>query len=213
MVRRASRPLLIALGAASALGFGLAVAQPAAEAPAAPQPPAPSAVAPPAPVAPRPAPAPRPPPAPVLGDMPPEEEAAAAPPPPAASAAPPASDASSAPAKPAPPKRVLYTAAVLQVLDKVTAESLRFEAPVHKFIRYKGLIFLVNTCQSGDPGDPMAAHVEIDSQPPSLPGRPSNPIKLVYRGWMFADTPGPHPFSHPVYDVWLIACKMASPGA
>jgi hypothetical protein len=120
---------------------------------------------------------------------------------------------SSAPAKP-PPRRVLYTAAVIQVLDKVTAESLRFEAPLHKFIRYKGLIFLVNTCQSGDPDQPgAAAHLEVDSQPPSPPGRPPNPVKLVFRGWMFADTPGPHPLEHPVYDAWLIACKTASPGS
>ena len=119
---------------------------------------------------------------------------------------------SSAAAKPAPPRRALYTAAVIQVLDKVTAENLRFEAPLHKFVRYKGLIFLVNTCQTTS-DQPSAAHIEIDSQPPSLPGRPQNPVKLVYRGWMFADTPGPHPFEHPVYDAWLIACKMASPGA
>ena len=123
---------------------------------------------------------------------------------------------SSAPARPygirpAQPRRVLYTAAVIQVLDKVTAESLRFEAPLHKFIRYKGLIFLVNTCQSGQPDQPpYAAHLEVDSQPPALPGRPPNPVKLVFRGWMYTDTPGVHPFEHPVYDAWLIACKTVS---
>ena len=42
------------------------------------------------------------------------------------------------------------------------------------------------------------------------PGRPPNPVKLVFRGWMFSDTPGPHPLEHPVYDAWLIACKNAS---
>jgi len=123
---------------------------------------------------------------------------------------------SSAPARPfgirpAQPRRTLYTAAVIQVLDKVTAENLRFEAPLHKFIRYKGLIFLVNTCQSGQPDQPpYAAHLEVDSQPPSLPGRPPNAVKLVYRGWMFTDNPGVHPLEHPVYDAWLIACKTVS---
>jgi hypothetical protein len=121
---------------------------------------------------------------------------------------------SGTPAKPAPPKRTLYTAAVIQVLDKVTAQSLRFEAPLHKFIRYKGLIFLVNTCQTDSSEPPVtAAHLEIDSQPPAVAGRPQNAVKLVFRGWMFADSPGPHPFEHPVYDAWLIACRTASPGA
>jgi len=158
------------------------------------------------PQSPAPAPAPtpivRPPTPPVVAALPPEEPAAPAPvdvPPPSA--------------RPAPPpalRRTLYTAAVLQVLDKVTAETLRFEAPLHKPVRYKGLIFVVNTCQSGAVDQPKAAaHLEIDSQPIAMPGRPENPIKTVYRGWMFADTPGPHVFEHPVYDAWLIACKMA----
>ncbi len=168
--------------------------------------------------APSPAPSP-PPPSPAQPIAPPPEAAA-----PPVSSAPqadqgelPGSDEdSSAPAKsfgvrPAQPRRVLYTAAVIQVLDKVTAESLRFEAPLHKFIRYKGLIFLVNTCQSGQPDQPpYAAHLEVDSQPPALPGRPPNLVKLVFRGWMYTDTPGVHPFEHPVYDAWLIACKTVS---
>ena len=121
---------------------------------------------------------------------------------------------SAAPAKPPPPKRTLYTAAVIQVLDKVTAESLKFEAPLHKFIRYKGLIFQVNTCQVDSAEPPVtAAHLEIDSQPPAMPGHPQNAVKMVFRGWMFADAPGPHPFEHPIYDAWLIACRTASPGA
>ncbi len=104
------------------------------------------------------------------------------------------SPTSGAPAKPAPPKRTLYTAAVIQVLDKVTAESLRFEAPLHKFIRYKGLIFLVNTCQTDSSVPPVtAAHLEIDSQPPALAGHPQNAVKLVFRGWMFRRCAGTAP--------------------
>jgi hypothetical protein len=113
--------------------------------------------------------------------------------------------------KPPPPKRVLYTAAIIQVLDKVTAESLKFEAPLHKFIRYKGLIFLVNTCQTDGSEPPVTtAHLEIDSQPPALPGHAPNAVKLVYRGWMYADMPDVHPFEHPIYDAWLIGCRQAA---
>jgi hypothetical protein len=193
---RGSSALRLALGVTALLSAAaLASAQPAP-----PQPPGPA-----------------PAPAPAAPAGPPPEEAA---PPPAASNAPaapqaelPDSDAESsarpAPSFKAPPRRTMYTAAVIQVLDKVTAESLRFEAPLHKFIRYKGLIFLVNTCQSGQADQPpYAAHLEVDSQPPALPGRAPNPVKLVYRGWMFTDAPGTHPFEHPVYDAWLIACKQ-----
>src|SRR5581483_609414 len=85
----------------------------------------------------------------------PPEEAEAGPPPSAGASGP---APSAAPVKPPPPRHTLYTAAVIQVLDKVTAESLRFEAPLHRFIRYKGLIFRVDTCQSSeDPDQPSAA--------------------------------------------------------
>lgn len=195
---------------ATAAAFSLASAQPVPPAEVPPQETAPAPVPPPVPPNATPGGAPTPPPpeaaAPVIAPLPEEQPAR-----PAAPSAPPPTAAAK---PPPPPRRTLYTAAVIQVLDKVTAENLRFEAPLHKPIRYKGLIFQVNTCQSGTPDQPTpAAHLEIDSQPPALPGRPENPVKMVYRGWMFADTPGPHPFEHPVYDAWLIACKTASGGA
>jgi len=196
MSARVSSRLLLA--AALAAVAGLAIAQPLDQA-AEPPPPGPGTEAP--------AKAPVTAPNAVVPVLPPEEVTA----PPASETAAPLASSSSAPVQPPPPRRTLYTAAVIQVLDKVTADNLRFEAPLHKFIRYKGLIFLVNTCQSGVDNQPgSAAHLEIDSQPPAAPGRPANPTKLVFRGWMFTDTPGPHPFEHPVYDAWLVACKMTS---
>jgi hypothetical protein len=117
-------------------------------------------------------------------------------------------------AEPKPgPKRALYNAAVLQVLDKVTTETLRFEAPLNKPIRYKGLIFTVHTCQVEPTGTrpPAEAHLQVISQPVPLPGRPSTPAREVFRGWMYVDAPGVHAFEHPVYDAWLIACKTAAP--
>jgi hypothetical protein len=113
---------------------------------------------------------------------------------------------------PPPPKRTLYNAAIIQALDKVTAESLRFEIQVHKPVRYKGLIFILHTCEASSSGQLPAAfaHLEIDSQPQPLPGRPPNPARLVFRGWMAADAPGLHPLEHPVYDAWLIACKTSA---
>ena len=198
---------LLAPAVFAAVSVGLASAQPLPLPPeeAAPQEAAPDASAPPGAPAPGAVPAPG---TPSPAELPPEESDKLPP-----SDAKPLPSSSAAAKPPAAPRRTLHTAAVIQVLDKVTAENLRFEAPLHKFIRYKGLIFLVNTCQGGADDQPPSAHLEIDSQPPQAPGRPANPVKLVFRGWMFADMPGPHPFEHPVYDAWLIACKTAAPGA
>ena len=70
-----------------------------------------------------------------------EKEVAPAPPPPAAIT------------KPAgvPIRRARYDVAVLEALDKVTAESLRFEAAVGRPVRYKSLIFTVKACERSAP--------------------------------------------------------------
>ncbi len=130
----------------------------------------------------------------------------------AASDAPPASSAPPKPVEPAKPVR--RAAAIIQALDKVTAETLRFEAPVNQPVRYKDLVFIVHVCEDGAEGQRgAAAHMEIDSQPRPAPGRAAAPSRQVFKGWMFANAPGLHPFEHPVYDAWLIACKAASPSA
>jgi hypothetical protein len=129
--------------------------------------------------------------------------------PPASDAAPAASD--EAAAKPAPPpKRPRRTAAVIQALDKTTAETMRFEAPVGQPIRYKDLIFTVHACEDSAPElgqRGAAAHLEIQSAPLPVPGRDTPPTRQVFRGWMFANAPGLHPFEHPVYDAWLLGCR------
>ncbi len=118
------------------------------------------------------------------------------------------------PAKPsAPLKRPRRTAAIIQALDKTTAETLRFEAPIGQPIRYKDLVFTVHVCEDSAPElgqRGAAAHLEIDSAPRPLPGRATPPTRQIFRGWMFASSPGLHPFEHPVYDAWLIGCRQTN---
>jgi hypothetical protein len=131
--------------------------------------------------------------------------------------APSAAASSQSAAKPAEPlKRPRYTSAVLQALDKVTAQTLRFEVPINKPVRYKTLIFVVRACETTAPDEGFtdaAAHVEIDSQPIPQDGKAPPPARQVFRGWMFANAPGVDLFQHPVYDAWLIACKTEAPSA
>ena len=105
------------------------------------------------------------------------------------------------------------TAAIIQALDKTTAETLRFEAPVGQPIRYKDLVFTVHVCEDSAPElgqRGAAAHLEIDSSPRPIPGRATPPTRQLFKGWMFANSPGLHPFEHPVYDAWLIACRSTA---
>jgi hypothetical protein len=153
-------------------------------------------------------------------DVPPEE-AAPVPPPRAVptdetntATADEAEPAAPEPPKPAEPlKRPRYMSAVLQALDKVTGKSLRFEARVNEPVRYGSLILAVHACETTAPDEDMSdsiAHLEVTSQPAPVGGRTAPPHQ-VYRGWMFASSPGLHPFTSPGYDLWLIACKTPSP--
>jgi len=120
-------------------------------------------------------------------------------------------------AKPVEPaKRPRSNVAILQALDKVTTETLRFEAPVGQPIRYKTLIFTVRACETtaADELAPVtAAYVVVDTQPKAVSGRLAPAGRQIYKGWMYANAPGVHPLEHPVYDAWLIACKATTPEA
>ena len=125
-----------------------------------------------------------------------------------------AAAATAAPDKPAEPtRRPRYGSAILQAVDKVTAETLRFEAKVGEPIRFKGLVVTVNTCETtaADEDAPDSiAHMQVLSQPE---GMASVSAREAYRGWMYANAAAVHPFQHPVYDLWLIACKAQAPSA
>ena len=148
----------------------------------------------------------------LAGQAPPDEA-----PPPAAEAradVAPAAEPDAPP--PAPLKRPSFEVAVLQVADKVTAETLRFEARVGEPVRYKGLVVTVHACEgtAADEDQPdSVAHLAIGSAPPAVAGRAPPPARQVFRGWMFASSPSLHPLESPGYDVWLIACKTSAPPA
>lgn len=114
----------------------------------------------------------------------------------------------------APTRRARYDVAVLQALDKVTAETLTFAAPVGRPVRWKGLIFTVRACERSAPDEPVddsIVYLTIDSQPRPQPGKPTPPPRQAFKGWMYASSPGLNPMEHPVYDAWLITCKAAAP--
>lgn len=162
--------------------------------------------------------------APIAG-APPEEAPPATVAPPVPAVAPPVKADEVAPAappkeqvaeKPAaqPIRRARYDVAVLQALDKVTAETLRFEAAVGRPVRWKGLVFTVRACERSAPDeaiDDAIVYLTIDSQPRPQPGRPTPAPKQAFKGWMFASSPGLNPVEHASYDAWVISCRASAP--
>jgi len=111
-------------------------------------------------------------------------------------------------------KRVRQDVAVLQAIDKVTAETLRFKAEIGKPVRYKNLVFTVKACEraaSDEAQDDSMVYLTIYSQPRAASGKPTPPARQAFRGWMYASSPGLNPLEHPLYDAWLITCTTAAP--
>lgn len=111
-------------------------------------------------------------------------------------------------------QRERFNVAVLQAVDKVTAETIRFEAPVGQPVRYKSLILTVRACErtaADEPTEDSIAYLTVDSQPRAQAGRPTPGARQVFRGWIYASSPGLNGPEHPIYDAWLITCRTSTP--
>ncbi len=100
-----------------------------------------------------------------------------------------------------PGKRV----AELQGLDKVTARTQRFYAPVGEATRFGTLEITVGDCLVNVPEAPpeSAAYLTI------VDHKPGQAAEKLFAGWMFASTPSLSALDHGVYDVRVLACTMA----
>ncbi len=105
----------------------------------------------------------------------------------------------------AQPAAAAETVAVLQGLNKITARVSAIEAPVERPVRFGTLEITVRTCHKAPPEKPpeSAAYLEIrDLKPGERPNE-------LFLGWMFASSPALSALEHPVYDIWVLDCRVA----
>jgi hypothetical protein len=99
--------------------------------------------------------------------------------------------------------------AVLQGLDKMTAQVSEIVAPVGKTVQFGSLAITVRDCEKNPPEDRPedAAFLQINEV------RPGEQTLQRFSGWMFAQSPALSSLENPVYDVILLSCKAASGSA
>jgi hypothetical protein len=104
-----------------------------------------------------------------------------------------------------PGKRV----AELQGLDKVTARTQRFYAPVGQATRFGTLEITVGDCLVNVPeaSPESVAYLTI------VDHKPGQAEEKLFAGWMFASAPSLSALDHGVYDVRVLACTMAQGSA
>jgi hypothetical protein len=89
-------------------------------------------------------------------------------------------------------------------LDKITGRTITFDVLVDETVQFGALQVTPRVCHTRPPTEPAqtTAFVEVDEI--TL----SNEIQRIFTGWMFEASPGLNAIEHPVYDVWLVGCKL-----
>jgi hypothetical protein len=95
--------------------------------------------------------------------------------------------------------------AELQGLDKVTARTQRFYAPVGQATRFGTLEITVGDCLVNVPEAPPEAVAYLTI----IDHKPGQAAEKLFAGWMFASTPSLSALDHGVYDVRVLSCTMA----
>jgi len=96
-----------------------------------------------------------------------------------------------------------YQTAVLQGLDKVTARVTTLRTSVGGTVHFGTLEVIVRHCDKRPPEEPPESTAFLDI----WELRPGEAALDLFRGWMFASSPGLNALEHPVYDIWLLDCE------
>lgn len=108
-----------------------------------------------------------------------------------------------------PARRQRRKFAIIQAIDKVTAETMKFEVEVGgRPVRFnRNLVFAVRACEVSTPDElteDSIAYVDISQQ--SRGNQPAE-SRQIFRGWMFASSPAVSGLQSPNYDAWIVGCK------
>ena len=93
--------------------------------------------------------------------------------------------------------------AVFDGLDKITGRIISFEVAINETVQFGALQITPRVCYSRPPTD--APQTDAFAQVDEIDELKQ--IKRIFSGWMFADSPGLHGVEHPIFDIWLTACK------
>lgn len=112
--------------------------------------------------------------------------------------------------------------AVFNALDKITARITILEIPIGGSARFGTLDIRPQSCDKRPPEETpeTTAFVEVFDIPRVMAAAKGEdgqtPVvepKRIFSGWMFASSPGLNAVEHPVYDAWVIDCKISAGSA
>ncbi len=105
--------------------------------------------------------------------------------------------------------------AVLGLLNKRNGQTRDIELKPGEAIRFGKVVVRLRACEKTAPWEnrpDQGAFVQliVRERPPGTTDAES--WRQVFSGWLFKENPAANVVEHPIYDVWVKACKMSFPG-
>jgi hypothetical protein len=105
--------------------------------------------------------------------------------------------------------------AVLGLLNKRNGQTRDIELKPGEAIRYGKVVVRLRACEKTAPWENYpdnGAFVQliVRERPPGT--NDSERWRQVFSGWLFKENPAANVVEHPIYDIWVKACKMSFPG-
>ncbi|QRM55056.1 DUF2155 domain-containing protein [Sinorhizobium sp. BG8] len=109
-------------------------------------------------------------------------------------------------ALPAEATRISNPVAVFSGIDKITGRITSFDVYIGETVQFGALQVTPRVCYNRDDTEAQKVTTFVEVDEITLDRK----IRRIFTGWMFADSPGLNAVEHPVYDVWLVECKVKS---
>src|SRR5690606_12575960 len=91
-------------------------------------------------------------------------------------------------------------------VDKITGRIITFDVYIDETVQFGALQVTPRICNGSPETEEPKTDTFVEVDEITLDRR----IRRIFTGWMFAESPGLNAVEHPVYDVWLKACKGKS---
>lgn len=100
-------------------------------------------------------------------------------------------------------------AVVLRGLDKVTARTRDFEVAIGEEAQFGALIVRAQYCRKRPPEETPETYAFLQIIDRRTDGFGVDVEgETIFSGWMFASRPAQNPLEHPVYDIWVLDCRL-----
>jgi hypothetical protein len=88
-------------------------------------------------------------------------------------------------------------------LDKITGLTTQFEIKIGEEAKFGSLVVKPMVCNTRPVTEEPKTTSFVQVQDVAADGAK----KMIFSGWMFAESPGLNAVEHPTFDVWLTGCR------